>query len=266
MARTRYLKPGFFTNEVLADCGPEAMLAFAGLWVHADRNGRLEDRPRRLKTKILPYWDVEFEALLDRLHVAGFIERYEVQGTKVIQVLNFERHQRPHANEPSYDLPEPPAEVHEPRDFVDSMRIPENGARTRDIDAISRDSRKSSSYGSGSSNRGVQGGDEPAGFGGFWESYPRKQARIKAVAAFARHRFTVEQLAEVMAALERHKARWDDPRFIPLPATWLNQERWKDELPDPVTVIPIGSARGSSRRAESEEALEAFLRIAGEDA
>ena len=108
---------------------------------------------------------------------------------------------------------------------------------------------------------------EPAGFAGFWAAYPRKQARPKAAAAFGKHKFTPEQLREVLAALEEHKRRWDDPRFIPMAATWLNQERWKDELPEPGTVIPIQAARGSSRRAETEEALEAFLRIAnGEDA
>jgi hypothetical protein len=36
--------------------------------------------------------------------------------------------------------------------------------------------------------------------------------------------------------LERWKEYWDysetEPRFIPHPATWLNQERYKDEPPE----------------------------------
>lgn len=43
-----------------------------------------------------------------------------------------------------------------------------------------------------------------------------------------------ELRAEVMAALKVHRGReqWtkDGGKFIPLPATWLNNERWTDEV------------------------------------
>ena len=48
MARARNIKPGFFANENLAECDPLARLLFAGLWCLADREGRLEDRPKRI--------------------------------------------------------------------------------------------------------------------------------------------------------------------------------------------------------------------------
>jgi len=48
MARSRNIKPGFFRNEMLAECSPLARLLFAGLWCLADRFGRLEDRPKRI--------------------------------------------------------------------------------------------------------------------------------------------------------------------------------------------------------------------------
>ena len=39
---------------------------------------------------------------------------------------------------------------------------------------------------------------------------------------------------EILAGLERHRnsEQWvkDDGRFIPHPTTWLNGERWKDEV------------------------------------
>lgn len=49
MAGARNIKPGFFTNDVLAACDQLARLLFAGLWTVADRAGRLEDRPKRIK-------------------------------------------------------------------------------------------------------------------------------------------------------------------------------------------------------------------------
>jgi len=49
MARTRSIKPSFFKNEFLAECEPMARLLFVGLWTLADRDGRLELRPRRIE-------------------------------------------------------------------------------------------------------------------------------------------------------------------------------------------------------------------------
>jgi hypothetical protein len=107
MARCRTIKPGFFSNELLAECSPLARLLFAGLWCWADRDGRLEDRPRRIKAEILPYDNCDADALLDELNERGFIVRYEVQGLRCIQVAEFHAHQKPHPREASAALPEP---------------------------------------------------------------------------------------------------------------------------------------------------------------
>ena len=55
MARAKNIKPGFFTNEQLAECSFAARLLFVGLWTLADREGRLEDRPRRIRAQVFPY-------------------------------------------------------------------------------------------------------------------------------------------------------------------------------------------------------------------
>jgi hypothetical protein len=64
MARARNIKPGFFLNDELAECEPLARLLFAGLWCIADREGRLEDKPKRIKVEILPYDDCDIDYLL----------------------------------------------------------------------------------------------------------------------------------------------------------------------------------------------------------
>jgi hypothetical protein len=96
MARSRNIKPSFFKNENLAECSPLARLLFAGVWCLADREGRLEDRPKRIRAELLPYDDGSVEHLLQELHQAGFILRYEIQEQRFIQVLNFAKHQQPH--------------------------------------------------------------------------------------------------------------------------------------------------------------------------
>jgi len=68
-------------------------------------------------------------------------------------------------------------------------------------------------------------------FAPFWTAYPRKTAKPAALKAWraAKDR---PPLAELLAALERHKAsrQWADPQFVPHPATWINGQRWADEL------------------------------------
>jgi hypothetical protein len=111
LPRIRTFKPEVFKNEDLHALGAEAVLLFMGLWSHADREGRLEDRPGRLKVEILPYYSVDADALLKALHDAGFIHRYEVDGIKCIWIIKFKEHQRITGKEAETQskLPEPPA-------------------------------------------------------------------------------------------------------------------------------------------------------------
>lgn len=110
MARLRTLKPSFFTHDVLAELSPLHRLLFQGLWCHADREGRLEDRPRFLKTVILPYDDGDVDAMLDGLVEHGFIVRYQAESQRLIAILNFTKHQKPHPRELPSEYPPPKAQ------------------------------------------------------------------------------------------------------------------------------------------------------------
>lgn len=107
MARARNIKPGFFTNDVLAECSALARILFQGLWCHADREGRLEDRPRKLKAEILPYDECDIDELLCQLEKRGFIIRYSHDAERFIQVVNFCKHQNPHVKESESTIPAP---------------------------------------------------------------------------------------------------------------------------------------------------------------
>jgi len=112
MARIRYLKPDFFKDEDLATLPMEVRLFYAGLWVNADRAGRLEDRPKRLKVEIFPYEDVDIDNCLKQLaHPKGsgkpYIIRYQVEGESFIQIVNWEKHQKPHHTEKESVIPGP---------------------------------------------------------------------------------------------------------------------------------------------------------------
>lgn len=108
MPRIRNLKPEFFTDAEMVELPPLHRLFFQGLWCWADREGRLEDRPKDLKVRILPADKCDAEAMLADLERAGRIVRYTVDGERFIQVCNFTKHQRCHKDEKPSRLPGPP--------------------------------------------------------------------------------------------------------------------------------------------------------------
>ncbi len=109
MARSRNIKPGFFRNDRLVELPFEYRILFCGLWVLADREGRLEDRPKRIRMEIFPADDVDVNAGLEALSVSGFITRYAVVGQRYIQIDNFLKHQNPHYKEADSVIPKPEA-------------------------------------------------------------------------------------------------------------------------------------------------------------
>ena len=85
-------------------------------------------------------------------------------------------------------------------------------------------------------------------FDAFWEAYPRARRKAKAAArnAFSKAIKKVS-LDDMLKALDQHKLQeqWkkDGGQFIPMPSTWLNQERWEDELDAPKEPVQIGDTR-----------------------
>lgn len=67
----------------------------------------------------------------------------------------------------------------------------------------------------------------------FWTAYPRRTGKGKARAAFkaAIAEASIETMLKTLKWLVQSE-QWLEG-FIPLPATWLNQERWDDEPPPP---------------------------------
>lgn len=106
MARSRNIKPGFFTNDELAECSPYARLLFAGLWTIADKEGRLDDRPKKVKALVLPFDNVDCDELLQQLHDRKFIQRYQIQDGAFIQITHWKKHQNPHCKEAPSEIPE----------------------------------------------------------------------------------------------------------------------------------------------------------------
>jgi hypothetical protein len=152
--RNRYIKTSIMTNEDLADLGPYSYILFTGLWMLADKEGRLEYKPRRIKALAMPMWEIsveEIEALVRGLESRGMVQIYSTASTLrqdavntastlrqdaeptfstfpqtdayVLQVTNWQKHQHTDARERPSELPPPP-----PRDARNSQipQVPEH--------------------------------------------------------------------------------------------------------------------------------------------
>lgn len=106
--RARSIKPGICDNEILGTADPFYTLLFERLWLMADREGRLEDRPMRIKAQAFPYREgLDVEPMLAWLAKHGFIQRYQIDGNRFIQVSKFAEHQSPHIKEAVSKIPAP---------------------------------------------------------------------------------------------------------------------------------------------------------------
>jgi hypothetical protein len=113
MARARNIKPGLYKNEDLAECSVWARYIFPGLWMLADREGRLEDRPKRIKAELLPFDTPSVEPLLAELAAHKFLVRYQIEGASFIQITEFKKHQTPHYSEKPSVIKPPPLQEKE---------------------------------------------------------------------------------------------------------------------------------------------------------
>lgn len=237
MSRARNIKPSFFTNDLLAECEPLARLLFAGLWTIADREGRLEDRPKKIKAELLPYDNCEPESLLSQLEKHGFITRYVVGEFKYIQILNFVKHQNPHVKEASSTIPAPDKTGAGP---VQNVPLTDSPIPLPLSPILIPESPKPSP--------GKKSDPPDSDFEDFYHVFPlhkgKEDARksyIKARKSGATHDEIISG-AGAYAALVASEAT--EPRFIAHPSTWLNGKRWND---DHATARTTERKTGNSR-------------------
>ena len=80
--------------------------------------------------------------------------------------------------------------------------------------------------------------DQNHGFEAFWKKYPRKIAKQKAAAAWRRlslWKHTLKICLDVDRRITLPDWIKENGKYIPHPATYLNQRRWEDEDNGPTT-------------------------------
>lgn len=229
MARARGIKPGFFSNDALAELPFEFRLLFIGLWTVADKRGRLLDRPKKIRMEIFPGDDVDCDLGLKMLAKAGFIIRYEAAGVPCIQILNWEKHQNPHIKEAESSIPAIPALAPEnPEQAVDfperarlipSSLIPDSGLLTvgnasAHIDLVPRETVSVQEFADWLKSR--------------WPACGPKANFVQAARSASGLVGSAKVTQEVLRArIEGYRA-WCDgggvsgPQYVALPQNWMN--------------------------------------------
>jgi hypothetical protein len=273
--RARLIKPGFYKSDELAELPPLARILFSGLWCLSDRAGRLKDRPKAIKAEVLPYDDCDVDAYLDDLADAGFIVRYQSDGGRFIQVVNFGVHQTPHIKEAASTIPAPcspdtntmlapPVPIPIPITVPIPIPVyPSSGVEAKaNGHAASDDAGHTPAL-----DELVVIEPEPiadaepwpdmawirtAHDEAWWLVYPRKTHKADSLKAFTarmkRHR-TYEaayaDLEQMLEAVVEQSQHWTDPTYTPHSATYIRGERDADEI-----IVPTGRRERGRSPAE----------------
>lgn len=243
MSRSRNIKPGFFKNDQLAELPFEFRILFQGLWCEADREGRLLDRPKRLKAEIFPYDEVDVGRGLNMLDGFGFIQRYTVAGVGYIQITNFAKHQNPHKKEAASEHPGPdqgessPCTVQDPEIPVPSGLIP-------DSPFLIPDSLEKATVQPAAAQRATA-----IHFDRFWAVYPNKKGKKDAERHWKREGCdaVADDLIAHVFLMQQQDDGWRRG-YAPMGSTYLNGRRWED--------IPLGPPK--DRLSKSAQALIAL--------
>ena len=254
MPRKRMIDPSFWSDEKLGECTRDERLLFMGLISNADDEGYGRANPKLLRSSIFPYDDLrvsDLEKWLSRLGGLQLIALYEVKGQTYYYLPNFTKHQT--INKPVKSAIPKPVGIEKDQMTGDYGRttvvLPEDYRSATVALPPKRNRREKNTpippMGGELPPKGAcipDRGNEM--FGRFWSSYPRKTAKQNALRAFEKLNVTEALLTEMLAALDwqRHSEEWtkEGGRFVPYPATWLNQRRWEDERT--VDLPPDGPA------------------------
>lgn len=215
MARIRTIKPEFFTSGDVVELSPLARLFFIALWCESDREGRIKWKPKTLKMRYLPSDDCNIEDLSKELISTGMLKIYQVKDDNNFYAFipSFTNHQVVNNRETASILPNP----------ADALKTRES--------AVKAEGRKEGKEGTGFSIDILE--EE---FSTFWKTYPSKRNNPKKPAKdkFISKRKAGYSFEDILEGAKNYssycKQEKTEEKFIAQTVTWLNQERWSDEL------------------------------------
>ena len=208
----RIIKESIRTSDTVAEMTDFQFRLWVGLIVSADDYGRGDARPEILKGQIFPLRkkvkEKDIESALNGLAALGCVDLYSVNGKPYYSFPTWGDHQRIQTKRSKFPAPTENGESRQ--STVSHGEIP--------LESNPIQSKKESE-----SNN--------ARFGEWYDEYPRKIDPKRAKAAWDKLKVDESLFTAIMDGLRKWKRAWDDPKFVPYPATWLNNRRWEAEPP-----------------------------------
>ena len=284
MARSRNIKPGFFINEYLGTCDPLEALLFEGLWCLADKEGRLENRPLKIKGQIFPYRNLttqEISRFIRNLSSNGFLIEYTVDGIAYIEICNFIKHQNPHKNEKAAGIPGPekakektPIETTGCESSSNYATTPVKNGDAQEILPDSLNLIPDSLQNTGACEK--QKADLDEKFNEFWKGldqwHGKKGNKQEALREFKKINPSDELINKMISGYQ-DQVRYSDKlkslnQFSELfkhVCRWLKYRGWEDDVPSLDSVVAIQArapqiSREQSIELANQQAAEAFAR------
>lgn len=199
---------------------------FYRLIVNCDDYGRFDGRAAVIKSRLFPLKDsVTVKAVSDainKLASAELVTLYVFEGKPYLYLPTWDKHQQVRARRSKYPGPS--------SDLISSDII--CNQMISDVPVIQSENK------SESENESESKSAREDAFDTFWAAYPRKVGKGAARKAFAKLPADVFPLLVPAVEAQKQCAQWrkNGGEYIPNPATWLNQERWEDKLPDTRTA------------------------------
>lgn len=207
--------------------GEFCQVLFPLVVANTDDFGRMPGDAFTVKNVVLPTsrrLESDFERALQVMHEVGLIVRYVSGDGIYLQVNKFDEHQPNLHKRNKSKFPEIPET---PGDSGTSGKVQANLTEFKRTE-----SKRTQNPEENPEPRSARAADGL--FELFWTAYPKKKAKDDARKAWDKRRPNDALLAVMLRALERQKQSPDwqkeSGRYIPYPATWLNDGRWTDEV------------------------------------
>lgn len=215
----RILKESVRVSESIDRLSWFEEVLFYRLIVSCDDFGRFDGRPAIIKNMLFPLKEnLTLQTVLNAINnlaSAELVVLYEFEGKPYLYLPGWNEHQTVRAKKSKYPAPE-------------------NGVKTSEIICkqmhanvpVIQSNTKSYSISESESNS-----ERIGAFDRFWDEYPKKVGKEAARRAFDKVKVPVDVLVAAIAQQKRSQ-QWqkENGRFIPNPATWLNQGRWEDDV------------------------------------
>lgn len=80
----------------------------------------------------------------------------------------------------------------------------------------------------------------------FWSAFPRKEGKGPARKWWEKRKPTADVVEKMLASIEGWKLsrQWqkNNGEFVPMASTWLNQNRWEDDIPPPISPAEVAAS------------------------